>query len=83
VVAYPLLGLAYLVNRLGGVMEAAFFIGFTVMVLAQLADRTRTLRWSRAEPELPQDHFMGVTGVRSSSTSFTPMDDLPRYGSNR
>ena len=39
-VAYPLLGLAYLLNRLGGVMEAVFFVGFTLMVLAQLAERT-------------------------------------------
>ncbi len=43
-VAYPLLGLAYLVNRLGGIMEAVFFIGFTVMVLAQLAERTHARR---------------------------------------
>jgi hypothetical protein len=43
-VAYPLLGLAYLVNRLGGVMEAVFFVGFTVMVLAQVCERARCLR---------------------------------------
>jgi hypothetical protein len=40
-VAYPLLGLAYLVNRLGGVMEAVFFAGFTVMVLTQVVERTQ------------------------------------------
>lgn len=40
VVAYPLLGAAYLLNRLGGVMESVFFTGFTVMVLTQIADRT-------------------------------------------
>jgi hypothetical protein len=39
-VAYPLLGLAYLLNRLGAVMEGVFFAGFTVMVAAQLAGRT-------------------------------------------
>jgi len=39
-VAYPLLGLAYLLNRLGGVMEGVFFVGFTVMVLTQVAERT-------------------------------------------
>ncbi len=44
VVAYPLLGVAYLVNRLGGVMEAVFFVGFTVMILAQLTERTGALR---------------------------------------
>jgi hypothetical protein len=41
IVGYPLLGAAYLSNRLGGVMEAVFFTGFTVMVVTQLADRTR------------------------------------------
>jgi len=40
-ICYPLLGLAYLVNRMGGVMEAVFFAGFTVMVLTQIAERTR------------------------------------------
>jgi hypothetical protein len=41
-VCYPLLGLAYLVNRMGGVMEAVFFAGFTIMVITQMAERTRT-----------------------------------------
>lgn len=39
-VGYPLLGAAYLSGRLGGVMEAVFFAGFTVMVLAQVFERT-------------------------------------------
>lgn len=43
-VAYPLLGAAYLFDRLGGVMEAVFFAGFTVMVLTQLAERTSAAR---------------------------------------
>jgi hypothetical protein len=43
-IAYPLLGLAYLTNRLGGIMEAVFFIGFTVMVVTEVAERT----WRRA-----------------------------------
>jgi len=38
-IAYPLLGLAYLVNRLGGVIEGVFFTGFTIMVMTQLAER--------------------------------------------
>lgn len=46
-VAYPLLGSAYLLNRLGGVMEAVFFAGFTVMVLTQLVERTTALRRHR------------------------------------
>jgi Protein of unknown function (DUF998) len=40
-VCYPLLGLAYLVNRMGGVMEAVFFAGFTIMVVTEVAERTR------------------------------------------
>jgi hypothetical protein len=47
VVAYPLLGLVYLVDRLGGVMEGVFFTGFTIMVLTQLAERLRSLRGLR------------------------------------
>jgi hypothetical protein len=43
-VAYPLLGAAYLFDRFGGIMEAVFFAGFTVMVVAQLADRTAAAR---------------------------------------
>lgn len=38
---YPLLGLAYLLNRMGGVMEAVFFAGFTMMVVTEVAERTR------------------------------------------
>jgi Protein of unknown function (DUF998) len=40
-ICYPLLGLAYLVKRMGGVMEAIFFAGFTIMVITQVAERTR------------------------------------------
>jgi len=43
-VGYPVLGLAYLLNKLGGAMEAVFFTGFTVMVLTQLVERTESLR---------------------------------------
>ena len=38
-VCYPLLGAAYLTDRMGGVMEAVFFAGFSVMVLTQIAER--------------------------------------------
>jgi hypothetical protein len=44
VVAYPLLGAAYLLNRLGGVVEVVFFIGFTVMAATQILERTNSLR---------------------------------------
>jgi Protein of unknown function (DUF998) len=40
-VCYPLLGLAYLANRMGGVMEGVFFVGFTIMVITEMAERTR------------------------------------------
>ena len=39
-VAYPLICLSYLLNRFGGVVEVAFFVGFTVMVTTQLWERT-------------------------------------------
>lgn len=42
-VVFPILGLAYLLNRLGGFVEPAFFLGFTVMVLTQLEERTPLL----------------------------------------
>jgi hypothetical protein len=48
VVGYPLLGLAYLLNRLGGVMEAVFFAGFTVMVATQILDLAGALRRDRS-----------------------------------
>jgi hypothetical protein len=42
VFGYPVLGVAYLSDRLGAVIEAAFFVGFTVMVLAELLERARS-----------------------------------------
>jgi Protein of unknown function (DUF998) len=54
VIGYPLLGAAYLTDRLGGIMEAVFFAGFTVMVGAQLAERAFALRSAReAADSLP------------------------------
>ena len=47
--AYPVLGLAYLLNRLGSVVEAIFFVGFTVIVLTQLDERAGALRAWGAE----------------------------------
>jgi hypothetical protein len=40
-VAYPLLGVIYAVNRLGGIMEALFFVGFTAIAATQLCERAR------------------------------------------
>jgi hypothetical protein len=48
-VAYPILGLAYLLNRLGGLVEPVFFVGFTAMVLTQLFERTHRLRSNPAK----------------------------------
>jgi len=39
-ICYPLLGVAYLLNWMGSVMEAVFFVGFTVVVVTQVAERT-------------------------------------------
>jgi hypothetical protein len=41
--AYLILGLAYLLNRLGSVVEPVFFVSFTVIVLTQLYERTHAL----------------------------------------
>ena len=48
-IAYPILGLAYLLNRLGAFVEPVFFVGFTTMVLTQLVERTPALRSSPLE----------------------------------
>jgi len=54
-VAYPLLGAAYLFNRFGGIMEAVFFTGFAVMVITQLAERAAVARAaSRDVPRVRQ-----------------------------
>lgn len=39
VVGYPVLGLSYLLNKFGGIVEAVFFLGFTLIALFQLAER--------------------------------------------
>jgi hypothetical protein len=57
-VCYPLLGAAYLLNRMGGVMEAVFFAGFTLMVLTQLAERTRASRL-RGNASAPRADLIG------------------------
>lgn len=42
--AYAFLGLAYVLDRLGGIVEAIFFLAFTIMVLVQLFERIDSLR---------------------------------------
>jgi hypothetical protein len=41
-VGYPLLGLVYLTDRLGTLVEPVFFVAFSVMVLAELFEPIRT-----------------------------------------
>jgi hypothetical protein len=59
VIAYPLLGAAYLVNRMGGVMEGVFFIGFTIMVVTVLADWTRRPDGGEPDQAAVGDHGDG------------------------
>ncbi len=40
-VGYPLLGLVYLTDRLGTLVEPVFFVAFSVMVLAELFEPSR------------------------------------------
>jgi hypothetical protein len=52
-IAYPLLGAAYLSDRLGGLMEVVLFVGFTLMVITYLAERTAAVgRAGAAVPAL-------------------------------
>jgi hypothetical protein len=74
VAAYPFLGLAYLLDRLGGVMEAVFFTGFTVMAILQVAERAAGVRRGR---------LCSVAGVeagpgsRASEAMVTDMETAP------
>ncbi len=43
VVAYPFLALAYLTNRLGSIIEAIFFLIFSLIVVTQLLERSTAL----------------------------------------
>ena len=52
-IGYPVLGLSYLLDVYGGVIEAVFFAGFTAMVLLQLAERLH-------RRELLPDHKPGM-----------------------
>lgn len=42
-VVYPLFGLSYLTDRLGAVIEPVLFIGLTIVVITQLAERTASI----------------------------------------
>jgi len=56
-VAYPVLGVSYLFNIYGAVIEAVFFAAFTAMVLLQLNERLSTRSGRR---ELSLDHNPGM-----------------------
>jgi hypothetical protein len=43
VLAYPLLGLAYLTDRMGAFVEPIFFTCFTVLVMVELWESTRAV----------------------------------------
>jgi hypothetical protein len=58
-IAYPLLGAAYLLDRLGGLMEIAFFIGFSAMVVTYIAERTAVAR-AAARPTAPSSQYCRV-----------------------
>ena len=70
--AYPLLVLAVLLDKLGGVMEAVFFAGFTAMVVTQLIERTRRrppgplVRSAQSAGAAPSDSD-GAVVIRGSS----------------
>lgn len=57
-VAYPVLGVSYLFNLYGAVIEAVFFAIFTAMVLLQLAERLP--RRQPGQQELLPDHNTGM-----------------------
>ena len=66
VVAYPLLGLAYLTDRFGAFVEPIFFTCFSVMVLAELLETYRALRMAERPARLPRRRSCG-TPARSCS----------------
>jgi hypothetical protein len=71
-VAYPLLGLAYLTDRLGSVAEGAFFTGFTIMVVTHLAERV-TARRAAVTPDqetLMNGQVRAVSSVSGRTTSW-------------
>ena len=57
-VAYPVLGVSYLFNIYGAVIEAMFFSAFTLMVLLQLSERLPRRKPRR--DELSLDHSPGM-----------------------
>lgn len=48
-IMYPILGLTYVINKLGAIVEGVFFAGFTVMVVVQLQERLAQRRLPAAD----------------------------------
>jgi hypothetical protein len=72
-IMYPVLGLTYMINKLGAVVEGVFFAGFTVMVMLQLHERL-------ARPRLSADHnegMMGRWGSRPAPAEPAPAEPTP------
>jgi len=61
-VAYPVLGVSYLLNVYGGVIEAVFFTAFTAMALLQLAEplSSNSRPGGKPQRELLVDHNTGM-----------------------
>jgi hypothetical protein len=64
-IAYPVLGGTYLFNKLGGVVEAVFFVAFAVMVLIQVAERV-------PRPRLAPACADGMMGDNESDLEVVP-----------
>jgi hypothetical protein len=69
-IMYPILGLTYMINKLGAIVEGVFFAGFTVMVVVQLQERL-------ARRRLSADHNEGMIGRWESGLSLkTPITSI-------
>jgi hypothetical protein len=81
-IMYPILGLTYLINKLGAVVEGVFFVGFAVMVVVQLHERlTRRLAQRLAQPRLSAGHNEGMIDRWESRESRESRPPTPRPAS--
>jgi hypothetical protein len=67
VVGYPALGVSYLFDIYGGIIEALFFVGFTAMVLMELAERLRGQAVGAPRPERDGRRACGSGGLAGYS----------------
>ena len=75
VVAYPLLGLAYLTDRMGAFVEPIFFVTFSAVVLVELFEPDRPAR-ATADDQDP------ARAVRSTAALGDAEGAMPRAGSS-